>query len=80
MFYHLGHFSKFVPPGSQRIEVTASGKSPLQFIGFTTPAPSTSTVVIILNKDDSAVELQINSQDGTITETVPPSSIQTYIW
>ena len=80
MFYHLGHFSKFVPPGSQRIEVTASGKSSLQFIGFTTPAPSMSTVVIILNIDDFAVELQINSQDGTITETVPSSSIQTYIW
>lgn len=80
MFYHLGHFSKFVPPGSQRIEVTASEKSFLQFIGFTTPAPSTSTVVIILNTYDLAVQLQIHSQDGTINETVPPSSIQTYIW
>ena len=80
MFYHLGHFSKFVPPGSQRIQVTASEKSSLQFIGFTTPGPSASTVVIVLNTDDQEIPLQIHSQDGIITETVPPSSIQTYIW
>ncbi|KAJ7318921.1 hypothetical protein OS493_036793 [Desmophyllum pertusum] len=34
MFYHLGHFSKFVPPGSQRIEVISSEETSLEFIGF----------------------------------------------
>ena len=80
MFYHLGHFSKFVPPGSKRIDVTAGEKSPLQFIGFVTPGPESSTVVIILNTEDQEIALQIHFQDGMITETVPPSSIQTYIW
>lgn len=80
MFYHLGHFSKFVPPGSQRIEVIASEQSPLQFIGFITAGPESSTVVIVLNTEDQEIALQIHFQDGMITESVPPSSIQTYIW
>ena len=80
MFYHLGHFSKFVPPGSQRIEVIASEESSLQFIGFTTPGPSASTVVIVLNTDDQEIALTIHNLGGMIRETVPPSSIQTYIW
>ena len=78
MFYHLGHFSKFVPPGSQRIDVKASKESALQFIGFITP--DSLTVVIVLNTEDQEIPLQIHSEDGVITETVPPSSIQTYIW
>ena len=78
MFYHLGHFSKFVPSGSQRIEVKASEESSLQFIGFTTP--DSLTVVIVLNTEGQEIALQISSQDGVINETVPPASIQTYIW
>lgn len=78
MFYHLGHFSKFVPPGSHRIDVKASKESALQFIGFTTP--DSLTVVVVLNTEDKEIALQIHSEDGVITETVPPSSIQTYIW
>ena len=78
MFYHLGHFSKFVPPGSQRIEVKATEESSLQFIGFITP--DSLTVVIVLNTEDQEIALQIYSQDGVINETVPPASIQTYIW
>ena len=78
MFYHLGHFSKFVPPGSQRIEVNASEESALQFIGFITP--DSLTVVVVLNTKDQEIALQIYSVDGVINETVPRSSIQTYIW
>ena len=78
MFYHLGHFSKFVPPGSQRIEVKAGEESVLQFIGFITP--DSLMVVIVLNTEDQGITLQIHSEDGVISETVPPSSIQTYIW
>ena len=78
MFYHLGHFSKFVPPGSQRIEVKASEESSLQFIGFITP--DSLTVVVVLNTEDQEIALQIYSQDSVINETVQPASIQTYIW
>lgn len=81
MFYHLGHFSKFVPGGSKRIQVTANDQSSLQFIGFTTPNPYASTVVVVLNTSDQEIALEIHDEDlGVIRETVPASSIQTYIW
>ena len=80
MFYHLGHFSKFVPQGSKRILVTSSGNSSLQFIGFSTPQESV-TVVVVLNTDGKEVPLEIyDVKMGTIREMVPPSAIQTYIW
>jgi len=81
MFYHLGHFSKFVPANSVRIKVTANEQSTLQFIGFTTPGPYASTVIVVLNTEDQEIALEIHDQDlGIIRETVAASSIQTYIW
>ena len=81
MFYHLGHFSKFVPADSARIKVTENEQSSLQFIGFSTPGPYASTVVVVLNTEDQEIALEIHDQDvGIIRETVPASSIQTYIW
>ena len=81
MFYHLGHFSKFVPAGSKRIQVTANDQSSLQFIGFTTPSPYVSTVVVVLNTSDQEIALEIHDENlRVIRETVPVSSIQTYIW
>lgn len=81
MFYHLGHFSKFVPAGSKRIQVNANDQSSLQFIGFTAPSPYASTVVVVLNTSDQEIALEIHDEDlGVIRETVPVSSIQTYIW
>ena len=79
MFYHLGHFSKFVPPGSQRIEVTRSEETSLEFIGFVTPQMN--TVMVVLNTEARNVTFQITDQNGgIITETIPSFAIQTYIW
>lgn len=81
MFYHLGHFSKFVPTNSTRIDVRANEESSLQFIGFTTPGPYASTVVVVLNTENKEIALEIHDEDvGIIRETIPASSIQTYIW
>ena len=79
MFYHLGHFSKFVPPGSQRIEVNSSEETSLEFIGFLTP--EINTVLVILNPESRNITFDIVDQKlGIITETIPSYSIQTYIW
>jgi len=81
MFYHLGHFSKFVPADSVRIKVTANEQSTLEYVGFTTPGPYASTVVVVLNTEDQEIAMEIHDQDlGIIRETVPAFSIQTYIW
>ena len=79
MFYHLGHFSKFVPPGSQKIEVNSSEETLLEFIGFVTP--EINTVLVILNPEPRNITFDIFDQKlGIITETIPSYSIQTYIW
>ena len=79
MFYHLGHFSKFVPAGSQRIEVVSSEKTSLEFIGFITPQKN--TVMVILNTQARNITFDIiDDKTGIITETIPSYAIQTYIW
>ena len=79
MFYHLGHFSKFVPPGSQRVKVTSSQNTSLEYIGFVTP--QTDTVMVILNTEARNITINITDKErGTITGTIPAYSIQTYIW
>lgn len=79
MFYHLGHFSKFVPPGSKRIEVTSSKDTSLEFIGFVTP--ESNTVMVVLNREARNITISIfDKETRRITDTIPEYSIQTYIW
>ena len=79
MFYHLGHFSKFVPPGSHRIEVNSSEETSLEFIGFVTPEGN--TVMVIQNTEGRNVTFDITDKKGAIiNEIIPSFAIQTYIW
>ena len=80
MFYHLGHFSKFVPPGSSRISVQAGGEeTPLQFVGFL--CPDSSIVLVMLNDGDvEQPVLVVDSVQGQFAASIPASSIQTFVW
>uniref|UniRef100_A0A8D0HLE7 Glucosylceramidase n=1 Tax=Sphenodon punctatus TaxID=8508 RepID=A0A8D0HLE7_SPHPU len=68
MFYHMGHFSKFIPEDSQRVGLAASKDSRLETVGFL--RPDGAAVVVILN--DRAV--------GTIETVASANSIQTLLW
>ncbi|NXT87507.1 GLCM Glucosylceramidase, partial [Anhinga rufa] len=51
MFYHLGHFSKFIPEGSQRVGLVASReskKTDLEYTAFL--RPDGAVVVVVLNR------------------------------
>ncbi|NWS62980.1 GLCM Glucosylceramidase, partial [Chunga burmeisteri] len=51
MFYHLGHFSKFIPEGSQRVGLVASKeskKTDLEYTAFL--RPDGAVVVVVLNR------------------------------
>ncbi|NWH24188.1 GLCM Glucosylceramidase, partial [Grus americana] len=51
MFYHMGHFSKFIPEGSQRVGLVASKeskKTELEYTAFL--RPDGAVVVVILNR------------------------------
>uniref|UniRef100_A0A663N255 Glucosylceramidase n=1 Tax=Athene cunicularia TaxID=194338 RepID=A0A663N255_ATHCN len=71
MFYHLGHFSKFIPEGSQRVGLTVSKKCrrcDLEHSAFLRP--------------DGAVPrtLARSLALGFIEATAPSDSIQTFLW
>ncbi|NXK01386.1 GLCM Glucosylceramidase, partial [Corythaixoides concolor] len=51
MFYHMGHFSKFIPEGSQRVGLVASKeskKTDLEYTAFL--RPDGAVVVVVLNR------------------------------
>ena len=88
MYFHMGHFSKFVPPGSFRIEIKSSSNpfrflhdilfGGLEYIAFLLPDGSKSAVVVNRSKDD--IKITLNIGRGYINGKVKASSIQTYLW
>ena len=80
MFYHLGHFSKFVPPGSLRVDISppTSTVTGLEYIAFI--LPDGSKCAVILNRSNSDVKIALNTGAGHIVGEIKASSIQTYLW
>ncbi|XP_075440605.1 lysosomal acid glucosylceramidase isoform X1 [Ascaphus truei] len=79
MFYHMAHFSKFIPEGSQRVGLDASHENQLESVAFL--CPDGSAVVVILNRDSVDVTFVLSDpRVGEIVTVSPANSIQTYIW
>jgi glucosylceramidase len=75
-FYYIGHFSRFVKPGSRRV---ASGKphpgvSSVAFIN-----PDGSLVIVVLNETDDVVPFTLKTDADSLSCSIPPRAIQTYI-
>jgi len=78
-FYHMGHFSRFVEPGSVRISATFNQKTSLECIAFITP--SNAHVLIVLNREEVSVTIQISEEGiSNFIHVIPPRSIQTFKW
>ena len=80
MFYHLGHFSKFVKPGSLRIDISppTSTVTGLEYIAFL--LRDNSTCAVILNRSKMDVKITLSTGVGYILGEIKASSIQTYLW
>ncbi|KAM4664783.1 lysosomal acid glucosylceramidase [Discoglossus pictus] len=79
MFYHMGHFSKFIPEGSQRIGLDTSNETQLESVAFL--RPDGSAVVVVLNRGSQDVTFVISDPAVGVIEAISPSnSIQTYLW
>lgn len=79
MFYAMGHFSKFLPPGSIYLGYSLEGQSKgVQLAAFLDP--SNQIVLVILNPSDSPVELVV---DGFAPVSIPvkmsPHSMKTMV-
>ncbi|KAG7396699.1 hypothetical protein PHYBOEH_001928 [Phytophthora boehmeriae] len=79
MFYIMGHFSKFVPPDSKRIEFPKSETlDDFHRCAFVTPDKQ--VVIQFLNRDDDEVTVSVKQTDGnTFTLVIPEHSMQTVI-
>nr|SGZ49395.1 glucocerebrosidase [Zygaena filipendulae] len=77
MFYAMGHFSKFIPRGSKRIQVT--GRKPVSFtsvsdVAFLTP---NNTIVTVLYNDGAPKTIALKLGDKAVTVEMEPESITT---
>uniref|UniRef100_A0A8C9NE68 Glucosylceramidase n=4 Tax=Passeriformes TaxID=9126 RepID=A0A8C9NE68_SERCA len=82
MFYHLGHFSKFIPEGSQRVGLAVSKKChrcDLEHSAFL--RPDGAVVLVVLNRSPMDVSFGVSDPHVGFIEAVAPSdSIQTFLW
>uniref|UniRef100_UPI00398E5802 lysosomal acid glucosylceramidase n=1 Tax=Pristiophorus japonicus TaxID=55135 RepID=UPI00398E5802 len=79
MFYHMAHFSKFVPEGSQRVGLDPSAATELETIAFL--CPDGTAVVNVLNTTPQNIDFMIwDPEHGCIKAHSPADSIQSYLW
>ncbi len=80
-FYALGHFSKFLPPGSVRIESTIKEKVNTHTLAAGFRTPQNATVIITVNAEDIDVDFVVEDPTfGKIITKIPSRSIQSYIY
>ena len=78
-FYAIGHYSKFLLPGSQRIGHTESGKvDKVHSTIFV--RPDGGTVVLTLNQGNDDVMLTIDDHNQKVSNTLKAYSLQIYIY
>ncbi|KAH7719580.1 O-glycosyl hydrolase family 30 protein [Aphelenchoides avenae] len=86
MFYFMGHFSKFVRPGSKRIQSTVfpppSTDDQLEVVAFLTPKGDH---VLVVHNQNATQAYSIFLKDASIPGkhavlSVEPDSIQTLVW
>ncbi len=80
-FYALGHFSKFLPPGSVRIESTIKEKVNNNALVGAFRTPHNATVIIAVNREDHDIDFVVEDHTfGKIITKIPLKSIQSYIF
>ncbi|XKL59759.1 hypothetical protein PGB90_000775 [Kerria lacca] len=79
MFYALGHFSKFISPGSLRIESSVSPANVVETLFLR--RPDKSLIIIILNRKFYDLKFTIvDDQRGSAILNIPKYSISTVIY
>ena len=75
-YYTIAHFSKFVPPGSVRID--SNTLDTLPNVAFRTPDGK--RVLVVSNVTDAPQTFDVHTGARTFTSTLPGNSVGTYIW
>ncbi|GAB6029787.1 hypothetical protein CHUAL_005502 [Chamberlinius hualienensis] len=85
MFYALGHFSKFIPPGSKIVNFHCEcPDEDVELVVASVPQTDQNnhTVAVVLNRSEvpKLMDLKDTDTEVVIQMKIPPRSIQTYIW
>ncbi|WP_396178930.1 glycoside hydrolase family 30 beta sandwich domain-containing protein [Flavobacterium sp.] len=75
-YYIIAHSSKFVPPGSVRIESNSTAELPN--VAYKTPEGK--IVVVVLNNTESQKSFNINVAIEPISTTLPAGAVATFVW
>lgn len=79
MYYYLGQFTKFLPPGSKRVDINVTGaQSSLLTTSFLTP--SNTVVLIVQNVGEQAATFTIRDSGHTASASVPAHAIKTFTY
>ncbi|XP_063229550.1 lysosomal acid glucosylceramidase-like isoform X2 [Bacillus rossius redtenbacheri] len=79
MFYAVGHFSKFVPRGSVRIDVQPGEQAGLRAVAFQTPDQA--VVIVVYNKQEHEIPLSIHDpRRGLLNLSVERNSFSTILY
>eukprot|EP01147_Barroeca_monosierra_P006314 gene6313-7477_t len=73
-YWYMGHFSRHIKPGSIRVGLTSITSS-LEATSWQTPANE--TVLVLLNREDTAAEFQVVVGDLAVRNSIPPHAMQT---
>lgn len=74
-FYYLGHFSKFLRPGAERVSCTTSF-SGLRATAFTDGGR---VIITVMNASDHPIDYQLNLDGRRVSHRAPPHSLETLI-
>ena len=75
-YYIIAHASKFVRPGSVRVESNLIDGLPN--VAFLTPEGK--KVLIVLNEGKEAKSFAIQAKDKTVTASLPGGAVGTFVW
>jgi glucosylceramidase len=78
-YYAIGHASKFVHPGAQRIGSNdLGGAAGIETVAFRNPDGS--IVLVVLNNADTPGELWVSWHARSFKTTISAGSVSTYLW
>lgn len=75
-YYIIAHASKFVPPGSVRIN--SNQEESLLNVAYSTP--ENKTVVILQNKKNETITVELNKEEEKLIITLGSKDIATLVW
>ncbi|CAA6679359.1 MULTISPECIES: glycoside hydrolase family 30 beta sandwich domain-containing protein [unclassified Lentimonas] len=76
-YYYIGHMSKFIKPGAQRMS-TVSSRSALYSTSYQNPDGS--MVSVVMNHTENEILYSLHVDEGEVDITIPARAIQTILY